>query len=142
MTTLKWSSGTASSKLTTELNSLASGALSSGSAAIDNASGLYQYMDAELFIATGTTPPSNAYYSLYLFKSIDGSNFEDISTAAKHAIVGVFPVANTSAAHRVVLSNILIPPLQFKVALENNTTLALPTGSNTLKIARHYEQSV
>lgn len=142
MTTTKWTAPeSAATALTTELNSLASGSISSASSAIDNTTDLYLYMSVELALAS-LNPTGTPYCNLYLVKSLDGSNFEDLSTSASHEVVAVFPMATGSAAKRIVVANILIPPLQFKLAVENQTNVSLASSGSTLKYRRHYEAQV
>jgi hypothetical protein len=141
-TTSKWTAPEAiASALTTELNALANGSISAASSAIDNETGLYLYMSVELALAT-LTPTGTPYCNLYLVKSVDGTNFEDLNVSMGHEVIAVFPMATTAAAKRIAVANILIPPLQFKLAVENQTGVSLAASGSTLKYRRHYEQQV
>lgn len=125
--------------LTTELNTLANAALSAVSAAYDNTSGLYLYATFELVLAS-LTPTGTPYCNLYLLSSADGTNYEDITVSATHAVVGVFPMSTAVAAKRIVLRNILIPPQLIKIALENRTGPAFAASANTVKAWGYNEQ--
>lgn len=122
--------------LTTELNTLANAAQSAASAAIDNTAGLYPYMNVELVLAS-LTPTGQPYCLLYLVASLDATNYEDVSTSATHAVVASFPMSTAVAAKRIVVKNLLIPPLLFKLVLENQTGPALAASGNTVKYRRH-----
>lgn len=141
-TTQKWvTPETLTTALTTELNSLANAALSAQSAAIDNLTDLYQYMELELVLAS-LTPTGGPYCQVYLVKQIDGTNYEDLSTSASHLVVASFPMSTAAAAKRIVVANILIPPCAFKLAVQNQAGPALAASGNTLKFRRYSEQSV
>lgn len=142
MATQKWAAPEAiTSALTTELNSLANNGLCTASAAIDNETGLYQYMEVELVLAS-LTPTGTPYCQLYLVKQIDGTNYEDNTVSAAHQIIAVFPMSTAAAAKRIIVANILIPPTPFKLILENKTGVSLAASGNTVKYRRHYEASV
>lgn len=141
-TTQQWTTPeTIATALTTELNSLANAAQSAQSAAIDNLTGLYQYIELELVLAS-LTPTGSPYCQVYLVKQIDGTNYEDLSTSASHLVVATFPFSTAVAAKRIVAANILIPPCAFKLAVQNQAGPALGASGNTLKYRRYNEQSV
>lgn len=142
MSTQKWAAPESiATALTTELNSLANAAQSSASAAIDNETDLYQYIELELVLASLT--PTGAPYSLvYLVKSVDGTNYEDVTTSAAHAVLAVFPMSTAVAAKRICIANLLIPPCKFKLVVQNQAGPALASSGNTLKYRRYNEQAV
>ena len=142
MTTSKWTAPEAiATALSTELNALGNGSISAASSAIDNETGLYLYLSVELALAS-LTPTGVPYCNLYLIKSVDGTNFEDLSGSMGHEVIAVFPMATGAAAKRIAIANILIPPLQFKLAVENQTGVSLAASGSTLKYRRHNEQQV
>lgn len=132
---------TAATALTTELNSLANGSISSQSSAIANQTDLYQYIELELVLAS-LTPTGTPYCYVYLVKQIDGTNYEDLTTSSSHALIAVLPFSTAVAAKRIVVSNILIPPCAFKLAVQNQAGPALAASGNTLKYRRYNEQAV
>lgn len=141
-TTTKWLAPEAiATALTTELNSLANGSQSAASAAIPNETDLYQYIDLELVLAS-LTPTGTPYCAVYLVASLDGTNYEDLTTSATHALLATFPMSTAVAAKRIVVKNLLLPPLGFKLAVQNQAGPALAASGNTLKYRRHNEQSV
>jgi len=142
MATQSWATPAAiATALTTELNALANGSQSAQSAAIDNLTGLYQYMEVELVLAS-LTPTGTPYCSVYLVKEIDGTNYEDLTTSASHLVVAVLPFSTAVAAKRIVVANILIPPCAFKLAVQNQAGPALAASGSTLKYRRFNEASV
>lgn len=127
--------------LTTELNSLANAALCTASSAIDNETDLYQYLEVELVLAS-LTPTGTPYCTLYLVTSVDGTNYEDVTTSASHLVVAVLPMSTAVAAKRINAANILIPPCKFKLVIQNNAGPSLASSGNTLKYRRFNEGSV
>lgn len=139
--TQKWATPlTIATALTSEFNSLASGSLTAASSAIDNLTDLYQYMGLELVLAS-LTPVAPNNVEIYLFKSIDDTNYEDVSATLSQCLVAVIPVTTGTGAKRSAVSNILIPPFKFKLVAKNNTGVGLAASGNTLSIRRYYEQS-
>lgn len=125
----------------TELNSLANGAISAQSGAVDNEGGLFQYVAVELQLAS-LTPTGTPYCMLYLVKSIDGgTNYEDLTVSASHAVVATFPMSTAVAAKRIVVANILIPPTFFKFAVQNQCGPALASSGNLIRYRRYNELS-
>lgn len=141
-TTQKWvAPENIATALTTELNSLADGSLSSLSAAIDNATDLYQYMALELTLAS-LNPTGVPYVEVYLFKSVDGTNYEDGSASLTQCLAAIIPVTTGSSAKESYMANIVIPPLKFKLAAKNATNVAFAAANNILSYRRYNEQSV
>ena len=141
-TTQKWLAPEATATaLTTELNSLANAAQCTASAAIDNETDLYQYLELELVLAS-LTPTGTPYCLVYLVKSVDGTNYEDVTTSASHLVVAALPMSTAVAAKRINVANILIPPCKFKLVVQNQCGPALGASANTLKYRRYNEQAV
>lgn len=141
-TTSKWTApASIALDLTTELNSLANAALCTASAAYDNSSGLYLYATFELVLAS-LTPTGTPYCNLYLVASADGTNYEDNTVSATHQIVAVFPMSTATAAKRIVVRNILLPPQKLKIILENKTGPSFAASANTVHTWAYYEQQV
>jgi hypothetical protein len=127
--------------LTTELNSLANGALSAASGNIDNETDLYQYISLELSLAS-LTPTGSPISNVYLLATLDGTNFENSSASNAGALLGAFAYATGAGTKRVILKNLVIPPLKFQLVIENKSGPAYASSGNTLKYRRHNEQSV
>lgn len=146
MATIKWVAPEAiATALSTTLNSLAdAGAILS--AAIDNATDLYTYMNIEVYLAAqGGARAADAVVSVFVLPSVDGTNFDAgdqaaaLRSDATQVVLG-FDAA-TTARYRTAV-NIPIPPLQFKLLFVNDTGQALAAADNTLKSRRHNGQVV
>lgn len=147
MTTIfKWVAGEgAQNGITTGLDSLGDGNTAI-SAAIDNLTDLYEYIDLELYLAqiTGIAPP---YVSIWILYSLDGTNYEDGSAGTPGTLPvkqpdAIIPIAEANVTSRKIVTNIPIAPLKFKILLQNSTGAAFAASGNTLKYNRHNEQVV
>lgn len=145
MTTQKWVAPEAiASALTTELNSLADGAHSAVSAAIDNATDLYQFMSLELNLAS-LTPATNPYIAVFMLVSVDGTNYVDGGSSVApplNTLIAVFDLSTSAGVKLRAAHNIPIPPLKFKLVLLNEANVALASSGNTLEYRRYNQQSV
>lgn len=135
--------------LDTQLNALANNALSGLSSAIDNSSAGSNpdqdlFADFELGVTFGSAPTANTTWDLYLFPSLDGTNYADAPTTPSQVYyVGSFPLQAITTAQRVILRGVELPPGLFKVALRNNgTTQTAAATGNTLKIRSYSFQVV
>jgi len=144
--TFKWLTGEgATAGLTTELNALASAAFSAASAAIDNTVGLYPWMDLEVNLASLTPGAGSPSIVVWINLSLDGTNYEKVpdGSSGDKPPDAIFPLeASVAQASRVVVSNIPIPPLKFKLVLKNASGIALAATGNTCSYNRHYAQGV
>lgn len=141
MTAFSWSAPVSiATALTTELNALANAAFSAASTAYDNETNHHLYIDLELVLAS-LTPTGAPYCAVFLIAELDGSNYEDVPNAASIPLA-IFPFTTAVAAKRQIRSNILVPPLPFKLVLQNNMGPALGATLNTLKYRLHDEQGV
>ena len=146
--TMKWTTpASIATALSTELNGLANGSYSNASGAIDNETGLYQFMQVELNLAS-LTPVSGQSVAVYLLSSLDGTNFADGGGAVAPpdgSLLTIFSLRAATAAQRRVSSVLEAPPLQFKLVVCNMTItsgVAFGATGNTLKYRLFNVQSV
>lgn len=128
--------------LTTEMNSLASGSLSTLSAAQSNdqSGEFYTVADAEIYIAAqGTNRAAGASVSIYVFPTVDGTNYPDTTDEClDNYYAGSRALDDAAlAARRLVIEGIRLPNSDFKIALKNDTGQALAASGNTVKLARY-----
>lgn len=149
-TTFEWVAPAAiATALDTVLNSLANATFSSASSTITNETGspgLYPYIDLELVLGS-LSPSTGAYVDIWLYPTLDASNFADASKPLQtSALLYTFQLDTASStAQRVIARNLIIPPLDFKLAIRNQSGVQLSgigATPNTLKYRRHYEQGV
>jgi hypothetical protein len=140
MPTVKDIRGTATTVLSTDLNSLANNSLALSSAiTLSTGEPGYQRCEAELVVTFGTAPTANTACVVWLLKEIDGTNYEDGSstvTPSRNPDL-VFPLRAVNTVQRIVVIGDL-PPGSFKALLRNDGTgqaiATSPGTANTLKI--------
>jgi hypothetical protein len=134
----KWNAPSATvTALSTGLNSLGNGTMSAASSNISNQTNLDIYVDIEVNLAA-LSPTTGAYVALYIWESVDGTNFPAQSDAdlrlTSTQLLCVVPIGTTaSTAQRVAVRNIVIPPGLFQIKLDNQTGVALAASGNTVK---------
>lgn len=115
---------------------IANGATGTGNA-IDNATNLDQFLNAEFVYSYGTSPTASKSVKVYLTYSVDGTNYEDVSDKC---LVGVFsPSADTSTHRVVMLQDIPLKPFAFKIVVVNvdtAQTITLTVNAYTHSIAQ------
>jgi hypothetical protein len=137
MPTVKDLRGTATTALTTGLNSLANNALVASSAiTLSTGEPGYQRCEAELVLTYGTAPTANTACVVWLLREVDGTNYEDGSstvTPGRNPDL-VFPLRAVTTAQRIVVVGDL-PPGSFVALLRNDGTgQSMASSGNTLKL--------
>jgi hypothetical protein len=128
------------SVMTTELNSLASTG-TAVSSAVDNDADLDTLADFELVIAYGTNPTAGSLIELYIVRTVDGTNYEDVTPQSGFA--GAFVLAATTSTQRLIIPGVPIPPRDFKTYVVAKTTGQTAAASgNTLEAFFYGRQSV
>lgn len=124
----------ATTALSTELNSLANNANCSASSAIDNTSNLDLEMEVELVLAAqGSARSTGAQVFLYIVRSLDGgSNYADVLESINDPIA-VFTLDAATTARREVKADIRIPPGLFKLYVRNATGQAFAASGSTIR---------
>lgn len=145
MATIKWE---AAESIATAIDSGANSLADDGravSAAIDNATGKYPYMDVEISLAAqGLARDAGAHVEVHVLVSLDGTNyaFGDGSTEPGQASwVGNVSLDAATTARRAVLSAVQIPPLLFKLLIINRTGQAFAASGNTVSYRRYGVES-
>jgi len=103
----------------------------------DNTSGLYTEAEFELSAGFGSAPTAGAAINLFLIPAIDGTNYaagDGTDAAQGTTFIGSVSVYNSTSAKRLVVGGIRIPPLKFKILVENKAGQAFASSTNTLKM--------
>jgi len=128
--------GSPTTLLSTELNSLATATNSSAGSALNNfpstnSNGYTEHL-VELNLNTwGTAPVANSAFYLYALPTGDGTNYGDVSNVSAE-LVGVFPLQNSTAAQRV-FRRIQLPPYSCKFFGRHDAGSGMNASSNTVK---------
>jgi hypothetical protein len=132
---------TATSVLTTELNSLANNAWTAASAVIDNTIGGTgngaMICTVELLAVFAASPTAGGAITGWFLKTVDNSNYETTPTASigqQRLPDFVIPVVTGQTTTRTSVT-MRCPPYKFKVVVQNTATgQAMAASANTLKI--------
>jgi hypothetical protein len=124
--------------LSTELNSLANGAMSTASAVIGNSTSLNMYGDWEVVLNT-PSPSAGGFVSIYILEAVDTSSFPIPSDAdlrlSSTQLLATIPIGTAAATTvRVVARTTLLPPGDFKVKLDNQIGVSFAATLNTLRL--------
>jgi hypothetical protein len=131
----KWNTPSITTVLNTELNALANNTMSAASAAIANNTSLNMYVDIEVLLDP-LSPAAGAYVGIYILEAVDGTNYPtpsdaDLRLSTTQQLVMIPIGVAASTAQRVVASVIPIPPGTFKIKLDNQTGVAIPSNNNS-----------
>ncbi len=139
MPVLKWKLGSATTLLSTGLNSLANNSLAL-SAAFDNTQGQtgdgYMLCDLELTVTYGTAPTANTACAVWFLAALDGTTYETggTSTTPSRMPDVVFPLSAVTT-QQIITRRVWLPWGLFKALLKNDGTgQAMASSGNTLKI--------
>jgi hypothetical protein len=139
---LELATRTATTVLTTDMNSLANNAWTIASGVIDNRIGQgvgegYLLCGVELFAVFNANPTAGGAITGFFLQTIDGTNYEVTPTAsiAQTRLPNfVIPVVTGQTTTRTTVW-VRCPPERFKVAIQNTATgQAMAASGNTLKI--------
>lgn len=143
MTTTKHKTYTdsATSALTTGLDSLPNNTNSAESSEIDNTTGLELFVDLELNLAAqGSARSTGAYVSVFMTVAFDGTNYTRANEITARWLCD-FPLDAATTATRAVVVDVPIPPAKFKLFVRNATGQAFAASGNTLRYRRHSVES-
>ena len=85
-------------------------------------------------------PTVFALAELYIIRSADGTNYEDVPSAtnpASNAYVGTFIGDDASTAKRSIIPDVPLPPGLWKVVLKNTSGVTFAASGNTIKVREH-----
>ena len=125
------------SVLTTELNSLANATMSANSATQDQDAIRHNFVEFELVVTYGTAPLAGQRVLLFLLPNLDGSNFATSNIEYISHLAGIFTLDDVTTAQRIIIRNVLLPSVDFQVALYNDAGQAMAASANTLKMRRY-----
>lgn len=137
MPTVKVSRGTATTVLTTGLDSMANNAnVLSSSVTLTSGEDGYRFCEIELVATFSVAPTANTAFNVWLLREVDGSNWEDGGTSVTPTRIpdAILTVRAVNTAQRLIAVADM-PPGTFKVLIRNNATgQALASSGNTLKV--------
>lgn len=131
--------------LSTGLASLADGGNALSTGTVDNLTNLDRYMALEFYLAEQSSArASDAHVAVYLLPTVDGTNYSygsnSVDPSPANWLCSLAFDASTAARY-VGVSELPIPPFEFKLLVMNETGNAFAASGNTLKY-RTYEETV
>lgn len=107
---------------------------------IDNSTTKYLLADFEVVLGSAAFTGADSSISLYLIPSIDDTNFADWSGGGtttdeqenEQLYIGSVTTSGATAAQRLVLRSVSLPPGKFKIGIRNQSGVTL-NATNTLK---------
>jgi hypothetical protein len=136
--TLSGYKASATTYLSTELNSLGDGANKLG-AAIDNSTNKYLFHDIEINLASAVFT-DNPHIKIYQLASVDGTNYpdgDDTTDPVDTNPVYTAGIRTATAAQRLVIRDVALPNGLFKYLLMSEAGVALASSGNTMKYRPH-----
>lgn len=136
---MPWSSlSSVNTALSTELNSLASGARAMSTAVVGNTATLAEF---RLTVTFASAPSVNSPVSLFLLPSIDGgSTYADGGTSVDPAVnlqAATFYVQSVGTQQVLKVKDVVLPSGNFRILLRNDTGVAFSSSGNTLGYATY-----
>lgn len=133
---IKWAAASSrGTVLTTELNSLASAALSGVGSVLDNATNKDQYGRLELNVTFGSSPAAGGYVDIYEVIAPDGTNYGSAAAVAQlQAPVASIAVNASTSAQRVASALFAMSPFLTKYLLVNRTSVSFPASGTTVNL--------
>ncbi len=143
--TITYSTPTAiATALSSDLNSLANGAYSAASGAIDNTATKHLYMALQLRLASLTPGAANTGISVYLLPCTD-TTYPDGGGAVvpgPETYLCCFAALSTAAGAKARdMAGLIVPPLAFKLVILNGSGVALAASGSTLAYRLYSEQA-
>lgn len=144
--TVFWSTaGALVNDATTELNSLANAAFAFGTA-IANQTALNRFAEYEIIAKFASRPTAtNPYINLYLIPALFGATYTIITAGTAPAATlwaGSFPIATSTGPQRSVIPRVMLPPLKYKIDIENKTGKSLAATGTTVRHVVYNERII
>lgn len=134
---------------TQTLNSLLQSEWTDLSDEVDNSANLYPMADWELQLGSAAFTGADSLVAFYIVPTMDGTNYPDwagnVTSGGQQQYsyhAGVFITSGTTAAQRLYLPNIPMPPGRFKVGFRNFSGVTLASSGNTLRYRAHSFQDI
>lgn len=139
MASAKYETGTLTTMLSTELNSLASNSRAISTTPFDNGDTANLYFSAyfEAVLDYASAPTADLPFDVYIVPAIDGTNYAngDASIAPPGTLfAGSFALRAVNTAQRLVFGPVTLPPETFHVVVHNRGGQALDASGNTIKM--------
>jgi hypothetical protein len=136
-TAVAWASGQ-------DLDSLTDNEWTDLSDAIDNSTNKYVMVDIEIVLGSAAFTGTDSMIEIYLVPSVDGTNYGDwtgnVTTDEQENnkyYVGQVTTSGATAAQRMTLREVKIPPGLYKYGFRSRAGVSLAASGNTVKWRPH-----
>lgn len=131
------------------LDSLTDNEWSNLSDEIDNTTDKYTEVDIEIVLGSAAFTGKDSTIEMFIVRSVDGTNYPtwagNVTTDEQENdgfYVDVVTTTGTTAAQRMVASNVQVPPGKYKYGFRNLSNVTLAGSGNTVKWRPHSFESV
>ena len=107
---------------------------------IDNSSTKYLKCDIEVVLGSAAFTGTDSALELYLLPAVDGTNYPDwtdnVTTDEQENnihFIGAVTTSGTTAAQRLTLRDVDLPPGKWKMGARNKTNVTLAASGSTIK---------
>jgi len=133
----KWNAPTSQILLSTELDSLGNNAHSASGQVLTNDVSLAIYGDCEVYFQANAGPNTSGSVQVWLRVAYDGSNYAHVSAETTSSILFVAGLASniatpSPAEQRVVVRNLVFPPMRFQLNLANHSGVTMKSSGSTV----------
>ena len=134
----KWSAPTSQTLLSTELNSLANNAHSDSGQVLTNQTSLAIYGDCEVYFQANAAPNTGGSVQVWLRAAYADSNFAHVTSESSTQTLFIAGLSSNIATpslaeQRVVVRNLVFPPLPFRLNLANHSGVTMKSSGSTVR---------
>ena len=137
----KWNAPTSQTLLSTELNSLANNTHSDSGQTLTNDISLAIYGDCEVYYQANAAPNTGGSVSVWLRAAYDGTNYAHVYAETTSQVLFIAALASNPtgvAEQRVVVRNIVFPPMRFRLNLANHSGVTMKSSGSTVRCALYH----
>ena len=134
----KWNAPNSQTLLSTELNGLANNTHSDSGQVVTNDVSLAIYGDCEVYFQANAAPNTGGSVQVWLRAAYDGSNYAHASSETSTQVLFIAGLASniatpSTAEQRIVVRNLVFPPLPFRLNLANHSGVTMKTSGSTVR---------
>ena len=139
----KWNAPTSQTLLSTELNSLANNTHSDSGQTLTNDISLAIYGDCEVYYQANAAPNTGGSVQVWLRTAYDGSNYAHVTAESSAQVLFVAGLSSNLATpslaeQRVVVRNLVFPPMRFRLNLANHSGVTMKSSGSTVRCALYH----
>ena len=137
----KWNAPTSQILLSTELNDLANNTHSDSGQVLTNDISLAIYGDCEVYYQANAAPNTGGSVAVWLRAAYDGTNYAHVYTESSSQTLFIAGLASSPTGvteQRVVVRNLVFPPMRFRLNLANHSGVTMKSSGSTVRCALYH----